>query len=205
MPVPLIGAATLAIGAAGLYMQYKGQQQQQQAAQVGAQETVDAQTKIINDEQATEQQRNLLMHLEAKRKQTELLRSAQKVRALSLATATSQGAGVYGGNTGLLGSFADTQSQARTQAVSIGQNLGIGDAIFGINQQLSQDKISLAQAQGKAAIASSQGAATASLGGALLGGASLIGKIGSVITPSFGNTNQQTASTYNPGLIGSLS
>lgn len=216
MPTTLMAAAaigSLAIGATGLAMQMKGAKQTQQAAETGAIEVSAAQEKIIGDEQQVEAQKNQLMHLEAKRKQMDLLRSAQKARAMSLATATAAGS-QYG--TGLQGAYGEVQGQYNTQATGIGQNLQIGENIFGINALMSQHKIEMARAQGRAGMNAAQGAGTSAMGSALLGSAGLIGKIGS--TNFLGNKNTNTASNapldispaayenfgsygYNPGSI----
>jgi len=160
----LIMGATAAVG---LGLQVAGSKKQVDASQQAAA----AQTQMIKDQQAIEAQRNQLMQLEAKRKQMELVRSAQKSRSMSLATASNQGA-QFG--SGLQGAYGETSGQFNTQELAVGQNLQIGNNIFGLNANVSQDKIALAQAQGQAAI----GAGLSSLGGSLVSSAGLIGKIG---------------------------
>src|ERR1043165_6895456 len=111
--------------------------------------------------------------------------SLRSARAMSLTTATNQGA-QFG--TGLQGAYGETSGEYNTQGVAIGQNLQIGQNLFGINANISADKIALAQAQGQSAI----GSGLSSLGGALVSSAGLFGKIGasfsggsSSITPSY--------------------
>ena len=58
----------------------------------GAREAADAQKQITQAERQIEGQRFKAMELDARRKQLEMFRNAQRARAMALSTATSQGA-----------------------------------------------------------------------------------------------------------------
>lgn len=141
--------------------------------QSAAKEMAQAQQDQIAQQQKIEAQRKQQMELEAARAQKQVLRNQQRARAMSLATATAQGAS-YG--SALPGAYGGESGQANTNLLSIGQNLQIGQNIFGYNQQISNDRIAYAGAQ--ADYAAGQG--LSSLGGALVSNAQTITNIGQV-------------------------
>jgi hypothetical protein len=155
--------------AAGARLQSQGSQVQaiaaQQAAE-GAQTQVrgaaaqNAATKEITGlEQQTEAQRFAAMELDARRQSLEAIRQGQRARALGLTSATQQGAG-YG--SGLQGGYGQISGQTNQNLLGIGQNLEIGRNIFGINSQITQQRLAYAAGgdiinEGQGAIARSQG------------------------------------------------
>lgn len=101
----------------------------------------------------------------------ENFRNVQRARAQGLNAATNQGAQFGSGLQGGQGSAVD---QGVTNALGINQNLQIGNAIAGYNQNISADKEQLASLGGQAA--TDQG--IMSLGGAMMSGAGTIGQLG---------------------------
>lgn len=145
-----------------------------------AQKQTAAQKQMIMLEQNVEAQRRQAMELDARAKQMKLLRNAQKARALALTTATAQGAGQ---GSGLQGGYGQISGDVGTSLLNVSQNLDIGRNIFGLNAQISQQKISMAEA----GLQAQEGSAYSSLGSNILGSVGTIGKLSS----GFGS--------YNPG------
>lgn len=134
------------------------------------------QSNIAGLEGGLEDQRHKAMELTANRNQMEILRTNQRARATATNNAVSQGA-QFG--SGLQGGLAQVQDQSLFNLAGVNQNLEIGEAQFGINKQITDQKQQLAQVQGQ--MATDQG--LASLGGALTKAGPTIGNISS----GFGN------------------
>lgn len=141
----------------------------------GAKEQAAAQQEQIRLEQQVEAQRRTAMELDARRQQREAIRVAQRAQALGVARATSQGAeGV--GSSALGGAAGQNAGMLGTNLTGISQNLGIGENIFDINSQISQQKIR----QSQAATTQMEGAAISSLGQSLF-------KVGPAVGSMFGS------------------
>ncbi len=115
-------------------------------------------------------QRQLAMQVSARRQQMQIIRTNQQAKAQATAAATSQGA-QFG--SGLQGGLAQIAGQSGSNLLGEDQQLSIGNAIFGLDTQITQQKIAQTQAQ-------SQGAADsglASLGGTLLKAAPTIASL----------------------------
>lgn len=146
-----------------------------------AKKTSESQQRIAALEQRQDAARRQAMELSAKRQQMEVLRNAQRARSLALNNATSQGA-QFG--SGLQGGYGQVQGAANWNNLGITQNLNLGEQMFDLNAQISQQKQSIAGY-------SSQ---SATYGG--------IGKLGSTLTGSFGpikNLSQQAAGDQSGG------
>lgn len=135
-----------------------------------AKQAAQIQSNIAGDEGQLEDQRHTAMELSAHRQQLEILRNNQRARSTATANAVSQGA-QFG--SGLQGGLAQIQDQSTFNLAGVNQNLQIGEAMFGINQQITQQKQYLANVQGQSA--TDQG--TASLGGAITKSAPAFGNI----------------------------
>jgi hypothetical protein len=124
---------------------------------------------IFGLEQQAEAQRKQMMELNAKRLSLETVRHAQRARAMATAGATSQGS-QYG--SGLAGGYGQIQGQAGVGLLGISQQLGAGEALFGINSQIMQ------QRQQYAALGSQAytGQAISGLGGTIGQTSRLIGR-----------------------------
>jgi hypothetical protein len=139
---------------AGAMMQSKGAQlqafgatQQSQGAltQVeGATQQNAANKQIIGLEMQQEEQRRLAMEIDARRSVRQTVRQAQVAQAQGLTAATHQGAGF---GSGLQGAYGQISGDRNTSILGIGQNLAIGRALFGINTQISQQKLAYAGGQ----------------------------------------------------------
>jgi len=163
----LIAIAGVGLTAAGAYNQYQGAK--------GASE---AQQKQIALEQKAEAQRRLAMEIKARRDQLEAVRQGQRARALGLVSATNQGAGQ---GSGLQGAYGQISGQVGTNILGITQPLEIGRNIFDINEQISQQKIAMAQAGTQ----SSFGQGLSSLGSSLLANSNQISSAGTFLAGKF--------------------
>ena len=158
MVLPLIMAAGMAISAYGAYQSYKS-----------AKETNAAQNRITGLEQQTEAQRKQAMELDVRRKQLEAVRNQQKARAMALTTATSQGASQ---GSGLPGAYGQFSGDVGTDLLGLSQNLQMNRNIFDINEQISQQKMQIADSSTKGAF----GAGLSSLGGSVFSAGKSFGK-----------------------------
>lgn len=141
-----------------------------------AKQAASIQSNIAGLEGGLEDQRHQAMELSAHRQQLEILRNNQRARATAMTNATSQGA-QFG--SGLQGGLAQIEDQGLFNLAGVNQNLEIGEAMFGINKQITGQKQQLAQVQGQ--MATDQG--ISSLGGALVKAGPTVGNIAS----GFGN------------------
>lgn len=94
--------------------------------------------QIVQYQQQAEALRAQGMELDARRRQTEIIRNQQKARALGLATATAQGARQ---GTGLQGGYGQISGQTGNDLLATQQSLGIGRGIFASNQNISNARI----------------------------------------------------------------
>jgi hypothetical protein len=143
-----------------------------QEAQVSSNEATQEQS--INN--AKQQQ----MQLQAQRSQLENFRNVQRARAQGLNSATNQGA-QFG--SGLAGGQAEATDQGAYNSLGINQSLQTGNQIAGFNQNITNDKIQMAQLGGQAAT----DAGIASLGGAVMKAGPIIGAFGKNAAAGFSN------------------
>lgn len=153
-----------------------------------------AQRQQIEAEKKIEAQKRQAMELSNRRQQVENFRNAQRMRAVALTNATSQGAS---SGSGLQGGYGQIANQANWNALGMSQNLEIGRNIFGLNSQISDQKISMAEAQRDMQFGNS----LTQLGGQLVNSAGAFGKLASGFAPS---TPTPQRSTFDPTRIGSL-
>jgi len=100
--------------------------------------------KIFGLEQGIESQKRSAMELSAKRQQLEIIRNQQRARALGLTTATAQGAAQ---GSGLQGAYGQISGQTGVNILGVQQNLAIGRNIFGINADVSGQRVAMSQLQ----------------------------------------------------------
>lgn len=112
--------------------------------QKGAKQNNEAQQKQFMLEQAIENEKRKQMELVSRRQQLEVVRNAQRMRALALQNSTSQGANQ---GSGLQGGYGQIASDANYNLLGLAQNLAIGRNIFGLNSQISENKKNMAEAQ----------------------------------------------------------
>ena len=125
-------------------------------------------------EQKVHDQKQQAMVLSAKRSDIENYRKTQQAKSLGLTTAANQGAQFGSGEAGAQGAAT---AQGAFNALGISQNLEIGKNIFSYDDQISQNKIKMADLQSQAADAKSSGATASglsSLGGSLLKSAPML-------------------------------
>ncbi len=139
---------------------------------------------IASDEQQINAQKQQAMELSARRMQLENLRNNQRLRAQATNAATNQGA-QFG--SGLQGGLAQIEDQSLFNMTGVSQNLEIGRNIFGINTDISQKKMQLADLQGQQAT----NTALTSLGGALVKEGPIIGGLAKDVS-AWGSRNLST-------------
>lgn len=132
-PILVIGAA-LAISAVGTAVSIAAS-----SKSASANEDIAAQQQQSN---AIQQQ---AMETDAQRRQLEVVRQAQVARATATSSAVSQNAQL---GSGLQGGYGQISGEENTNLLGIQQNLQFGREQFAINNQISNDRISLASAQG---------------------------------------------------------
>jgi len=189
MPVAttaIIATAAIATTAAGVGVSYMASRDQA-AAQQG----------IIKDQQKSEKVREQQMQLDARRRQLELIRNAQRTRSASLAVATAQGA-QFG--SGLQGGYAQTSGMTGYNMLGVEQNLQFGERMFAINRDMAQYQMAYANAGSMANL----GSGLTSLGGAMMNSMGAMDRLGTNL--GFGNTGggyNPGSNVYNPSVRGS--
>lgn len=191
---------TIGIAAVGLGMSLFGgakatddakaiAQQQQQAAQ----QSYAINSKITGYENQVNDQHQTQMELTSRRASMENFRKTQQTLAQGENSAVNQGA-QFG--SGFQGGQAQGTAQGTFNAVGINSNLEIGENIFGLNRQISAQKLALSgvQTQSNIAIGGLQSdMATAqgysSIGKSISGSAGMLGSmaqgIGKINVPGF--------------------
>lgn len=101
----------------------------------------DINRNIVGYERQAEAQRFQAMELDARRKQTEMIRNQQRARSLALSSATAQGSSR---GSGLQGGYAQISGQTGFNLMGVQQNLEIGRNIFNINSAITDQKLAFA-------------------------------------------------------------
>lgn len=142
---------TLSIAAIGVGMSLfggvSGAGNAKDAAGLQAQEATAAQgiqSNISGLEGSVNSQRQQQMALSSQRQQLENFRNTQRIRAQGLNAAVGQGA-QFG--TGLQGAQAQATDQGLFNSQGINQNLEIGNNLFSLDNQISQQKLALSGLQ----------------------------------------------------------
>jgi hypothetical protein len=154
-----------------------------------------AQLSAIKLEQKQEALRRQQMEFTNKRLQLENLRKAQQAKAIALTVSTSQGASK---GSGLQGGYGQIAGQTNWNQQGLGATLGIGQGMFDLNAQISQQKMNYAQANQEAQF----GQGISALGGHLVNSSKTFGQL-------FASSDNRSASTgtagFNPfGFTGSF-
>lgn len=143
----------------------------------GSKEASDASSKYYQGEQniaglemKVNDQRKAAMEVDARRRQLEVVRNNQRARSMAQTTATNQGA-QFG--TGLQGAYGGISGQSETNLLGVNQNLEIGRNIFGLDTQISQQRIANAGYESQI----NTDKATANFGGMLTNSAGTINKL----------------------------
>lgn len=129
------------------------------------------QKNITADEMQINSQKQTQMNLEANRQIIQNFRNVQRARAAGTAAAVNQG-GQYG--SGLQGGNAQNTAQGFWNNSGIQQNRQIGNTIFGINNDISSNKMQLADVQAD----QYTDQAISSFGGTLVKDGGTIGNLG---------------------------
>jgi len=150
-----------------------------------------AQKQQIQLEQQVEQQRKIQMENESRRMKLENLRKVQQAQSMGMVAGSNQGA-LFG--TGFQGGQQQASSQGMWNEQGMNQNLQTGENIFGINSQISQQKILQANAGQQAQL----GSAITSFGGSLMGSVNAFGRVAS----GFGGNPKTTTSGSGGNIYG---
>lgn len=180
--------AELAMAGIGIGLQILGGAKATAAAKQASQ----VQRRISLFEQRIEEQRRLAMERDAERRQRQIMRDAQRTRSIALTTATSQGASQ---GTALGGAYGQISGQSSGMLLGVNQELTMGRSIFDINQQISGERMKLADIQSQAATAGG----LSSLGGSLIGASK---PFGSLFQSAFGGPS--ASSKYSGGSYSSF-
>lgn len=171
------GIAGLGLSIAGGVDKVNIAGQQAAASSTFADQTLASQTAQAGLEQQQEGVRRQAMEVSARRQNMEVLRNAQRARAMGLNSATNQGAQL---GSGLQGGYGQIAGQSGVNALGINQNLQSGEEMFGLNNQISQQKLLQAQAQNTyAKTSASLGTQSATASGISALGSGLLGASGS--------------------------
>lgn len=176
---------TAGLGIVGLGMQLFGGM----AAADEAQKQAEISRQNYGLETQVNAQRRQAMELSASRQRLENYRNTQRVRAAGLNNAVSQGAQT---GSGLAGGQSQATSQGLFNDQGVVQNLTIGRNIFGLNDQISGNKVLMSQSQ--SAQATDQG--WASFGSSLTKNAGTISNIASYGQTQLTNTFGSYPGTY---------
>ena len=149
--------STALIATAGVGLSAYGASQ----TMAGARASAAATQRQIQEELRAEALRKQAMELDARRKQMEMLRNRQRARAMALTSATAQGAAQ---GSGLQGGYGQISGQSNVNLLGVDQQIGIGNAMFGINQNISQARMGIAAGQAQM----QQGGALTGLGGTII-------------------------------------
>jgi hypothetical protein len=134
------------LGLAGLGISLFGTEQGISAAKASAQ----ASLNIAGLEQQVNAQKKLVMQISARRQGMETIRETQLKQSQATAAATNQGA-QFG--SGLQGGLAGLSGMGNYNLQGVNQGLQIGNTIFGLDDQISAQKIAEAKAKSDAATA----------------------------------------------------
>ena len=127
----------------------------------GAAQRSEAEQNIAAQQMRAEGVRKQAAELDARRRTLEIVRNQQRARSLGLVRATGQNAQL---GTGLQGGYGQIAGQTGTNLLGVSQNLQLGNQLFDINAQISQQRMAIASAGTVSAI----GQGMSSLGGSLM-------------------------------------
>lgn len=176
---------TIGIAAVGLGMQIfggmKASDEAHKQAQI-SQQNFQLETQV-------NAQRKQAMELSANRQQLENYRNTRRASSAGLAASVSQGAQMGSGTAGAQGQIT---AQGAWYDQGIAQNLSIGRNIFGLNDQISANKVQMSQSQ--SAQATDQGWAT--FGSGLTKNAGTLSNLASYGQTQFSNNFGSYPGTY---------
>jgi len=110
----------------------------------GARKSTDISKAILGYQQDVGKQQNIAMHLDANRRELEIVRQQQRARSLALATATAQGSSR---GSGLQGGYGQISGQTGVNFLGVEQNRQIGQNIFDINSLITGKNVEMQDLQ----------------------------------------------------------
>lgn len=180
---------SLGIAAVGLGLQAFGGF----SAASKAKEAYGIQSQISGLEGQVNSQRQTAMELSARRQSMEVFRNNQRARSMAINNATNQGAS-YGNSSGLAGGLDQVNSQSTFNLQGINQNLDIGRNIFGLDDQISKQKLALSGVQ--SSMMTDQ--AIGQLGGSITKNAGTLGSISQFGYGQIGSGLNLSGVGFNP-------
>jgi len=153
-----------AIDLAGVGMSLFGGSSQSSATKQAAQQSMQISGNINKLENQANDQREVAMNLSASRQKLEQLRMSQRARAMAINNATSQNA-QFG--TGLQGGLSQVKAQEGFNVQGINQNQEIGENLFGLDRQISSQKLALQNVQTQLQTSTADNQGLMSLGSSL--------------------------------------
>ena len=162
-----------------------------------AQKQSEANKDIIRAQEQQNKVREQQMEADAQRRRLEVIRNQQRARANALSAATNQGAGQ---GSGLQGGYGQIAGQTSVNVEGINQNLGFGEQIFSLDNQISGYR----QDSANAATIGAFGSGLSSLGGSLIGGASAYGRLTASGSPAGSSAGgyQSSPAVYDNNAFG---
>jgi hypothetical protein len=178
-------AVTLAVGAIGLGLKLWGGF----SAMSAAKEAHGVESQITDLGNQVTDQKRIQMQMDAGRRNLEIFRRTQQLKAQSLAGATAGNSQFGSGEAGGQGAIT---SAGFFNAEGVNNNLAIGQNIFGLDKQISNQKLALSGIQ--TTIATDQG--IGSTGSSMMGSAETVGKLSKGI-----NMDTMPWDVFKPGAI----
>lgn len=161
-----------------------------------ASDASEAQKRIAAIEMQQNEVRKQQMETNARRETLEAIRRMQIARSVALTNATSQNAQ---GGSGLQGGYGQISGNSAFRISGIQTSLNYGRQMFGLDSQISQQKMALADASSDMAFA--QG--LTSLGSVFMNQAGTISRIGGSVGSALGGFGSYgTMSTYGQNIRG---
>jgi cell division protein FtsL len=151
------------------------------------------QQNVAGLEAKVNDQRKAAMEVDARRRQLETVRNNQRARAMAETSATASGA-QFG--SGLQGAYGGIGGQSETNLLGVNQNLEIGRNIFGLDTQISQQRIAASGYESQRS--TDQG--ISALGNQIMGSSS---KIAGMLPGFGGGNNPFSMMTNGPFGVGS--
>lgn len=177
----ILGAATSAIG---LGMSIFGGMGQADVAKQQAQVSMDE----AKQEQGINDAKQAAMEMSGRRMQMENVRNNQRARSMAENASVNQGANF---GSGIQGGLAQINDQSLFNMAGVNSGLQTGRQINSFNQNISSDKIQMAQLGGQSA--TDQG--IASMGGAIMKAGPIVGQF----SQGFGKSNNAGNSFFGGG------
>lgn len=179
------------VGAVGVGLQVAGFAKQQSAMKQQA----NFNQQVLQDQQAQEAVRQQAVTLDAQRRRRSIVRQGIQAQAVATSRATNQGVADPGSSI-VNGSMGTIAGQTDRNLQSINQSQLLSNDMFGLNADITQNKVGASRAGSSAAA----GAGLMSLGGALIKDEAVFDRVGNYLfSPKKTTPYQGTSNPVNYG------